>query len=298
MSNEQEVRGRIRDFVVSRRERVSPGDVGIREGGARRRVKGLRREEVAMLAGVSVEYYTRFERGDAAGASDSVVDAISHVLRLSDIEREHLRRLYATLAAGDKAEAVRTVRDVRPSVQWLLDSIEAIPAFAVNRIGDIVATNTVGRAFYVQLYDDGRNPINHTWFQFMRQEQSRQFWVDWDVIADNGVHILRAEVGAGRENPALNELVAELLAAPEFRTRWESQNVRLHTSGLKRVDHPVVGRMDLIYENMHFPADPDLSLLTFGPEPGTPSADAMRLLGIWARDGMLVPDRPRFVEHG
>lgn len=118
----------------------------------------------------------------------------------------------------------------------LLESMENIPAFAVNRIGDIVATNTLGRAFYVQMYDGGRTPVNHTWFQFMRQQQSRAFWVDWDVIADNGVHILRAEVGAAKDNPTLNALVAELLQVHEFRTRWESQNVRRHTTGLKRVN--------------------------------------------------------------
>lgn len=284
VSEDSEIRRRIRDFVVSRRERLTPGDVGVREGGSKRRVKGLRREEVAMLAGVSVEYYIRFERGDAAGASDSVLHAIMSVLRLSDTERGHLRRLYTILAAGDEAPAVRTVREVRPSVQWLLDAMEAIPAFVVNRIGDVVAVNTLGRAFYVELYDDGRDPVNHTWFQFMRQERSRMFWVDWDVIADNGVHILRAEVGASKDDPALNGLVAELLDEPEFRTRWESQNVRHHTTGQKRVNHPIVGRMDLTYENMSIPDDPGLSLLSFAPAPGTPSADAMRLLGMWARD--------------
>ncbi|MFE7358334.1 helix-turn-helix transcriptional regulator [Streptomyces sp. NPDC057543] len=275
MSQEQEVRGRIRDFMISRRERVAPGDVGIQPGSGRRRVKGLRREEAAMLAGVSVEYYTRFERGDAVGASDSVINAISRVLRLSDIEREHLHCLYATLAAGSKAEQVRTVTEIRTGVRRLLESMENIPAFAAN---------TLGRAFYVQMYDDGRTPVNHTWFQFMRQQQSRAFWVDWDVIADNGVHILRAEVGAAKDDPALNALVAELLQVHEFRTRWESQNVRRHTTGLKRVNHPIVGRMDLTYENLHPAADSDITILTFSPEPGTPSDDAMRLLNLWARD--------------
>ncbi|GAB4097519.1 helix-turn-helix transcriptional regulator [Brachybacterium horti] len=284
MTDELELRSRIRDFVLTRRERLTPGDVGIREGNSRRRVKGLRREEVAMLAGVSVEYYTRFERGDATGASDSVIDAISRVLRLSDIEREHLRRLYATLAAGDKAPNVRTVHRVRDGVQRLLDSMEGVIGLAVNRVGDVVASNTLGRAFYLRLYEDGREPINHTWFQFMRQEHSRAFWVDWDEIADNGVQILRAEVGAAKDDPALNALVAELLEVPEFRTRWESQDVRRHTSGVKRVNHPVVGRMDLSYENLYLAADPDVALLTFSAEPGTPSGDALRLLGIWARD--------------
>ncbi|WP_066907262.1 helix-turn-helix domain-containing protein [Millisia brevis] len=290
MGAAQDVRGRIRDFVISRRERVSPGDVGIHEGGGTRRVKGLRREEVAMLAGVSVEYYVRFERGDAAGASDSVIDAIARVLRLSDVEREYLRRLCAARTAGHRNPPVRAVTGIRPSARRLLESMETVPAFAVNRIGDIVAANILGRAFYVQMYDDGRDPVNHTWFQFLRQEQSRRFWVDWDVIADNGVQILRAEIGAAPLDPApldrgRRDLLDELLTVPEFRSRWNSQNVRRHTSGTKRVNHPIVGRMDLAYENLHLDADPDLAILTFSPEPGTPSADAMQLLNHWARDG-------------
>lgn len=285
MGDAQDVRGRIRDFVISRRERVTPGDVGIQRGGGTRRVKGLRREEVAMLAGVSVEYYVRFERGDAAGASDSVIDAIARVLRLSDIEREHLRRLYAARTAGHRVRPIPAVTDIRPSARRLLESMETVPAFAVNRIGDIVAANILGRAFYVQMYDDGRDPVNHTWFQFLRQEQSREFWVDWDVIADNGVQILRAEIGAAPVDAAARALLDDLLTVPEFRSRWQSQNVRRHTSGTKRVNHPIVGRMDLAYENLHLDADPDPAILTFSPEPGTPSADAMQLLNHWARDG-------------
>lgn len=238
-----------------------------------------------MLTGVSVEYYVRFERGDAAGASDSVIDAIARVLRLSDIEREHLRRLYAARTAGHRVRPIPAVTDIRPSARRLLESMETVPAFAVNRIGDIVAANILGRAFYVQMYDDGRDPVNHNWFQFLRQEQSRDFWVDWDVIADNGVQILRAEIGAAPVDAAARDLLADLLTVPEFRSRWQSQNVRRHTSGTKQVNHPIVGRMDLAYENLHLDADPDLAILTFSPEPGTPSADAMQLLNHWARDG-------------
>ena len=163
-------------------------------------------------------------------------------------------------------------------VPRLLDALASVPAFAVNRIGDIVAANALGRAFYGHMFTEGRDPVNHTWSQFMRQDHSRAFWVDWDVIADNGVHILRAEIGADRDDPALLSFVTELLTVPEFRSRWESHDVRHHTTGRKRVNHPLVGRMDLTYESLHLDADPDLSLLTFSPDPGSASAEALRAL--------------------
>lgn len=285
MGDAQDVRGRIRDFVISRRERVSPGDVGIQRGGGTRRVKGLRREEVAMLAGVSVEYYVRFERGDAAGASDSVIDAIARVLRLSDNEREpsasalrgpHRRAPRAADTRGDGHSALGPpaagVDGDRPGVRGQPDRR--------HRRGQYPRAGL--------LRADVRRrprPVNHTWFQFLRQEHSRDFWVDWDVIADNGVQILRAEIGAAPVDAAARDLLADLLTVPEFRSRWQSQNVRRHTSGTKRVNHPIVGRMDLAYENLHLDADPDLAILTFSPEPGTSSADAMQLLNHWARDG-------------
>ncbi|MFD9669818.1 helix-turn-helix transcriptional regulator [Rhodococcus sp. NPDC059968] len=283
-SKDNDLRRRIRDFMVSRRERVTPGDLGIQGNDPKRRVKGLRREEVAMLAGVSVEYYTRLERGDAAGASASIINSVARVLRLTDVEREHLRRLHQALAEGDAAEPIRMVTQVRPDVQRLLDAMEHIPAFAVNRRGDVIAANLLGRAFYAPMYDGSRDPVNHTWFHFNNQPASRAFWVDWDIIADNSVDILRTELGTGRDDPELSALVAELLEVEEFATRWASHNVRRHATGLKRVNHPVVGRMDLTYEGMYLAAHVDVSLLTFNPEPGTPAGDAMRLLDLWARD--------------
>jgi transcriptional regulator with XRE-family HTH domain len=284
MPDDNDLRHRIRDFMVTRRERVAPGDVGIHVGSAGRRVKGLRREEVAMLAGVSVEYYTRFERGDAVGASNEVVAAVSSVLRLDDVERAHLRRMYATLGAGRRAQPIRVVESVRPTIQRILDAMETIPAFAVNRRNDIIATNLLGRAFFGPMLGGQRLPVNQSRWQFLDQTASRAFWVDWEVIADNGVDLLRTELGTGPDVPELNELIAELLTVPEFAERWSRHNVRRHVTGVKRIDHPIVGRMDLTYENMHLADGEDLSILTFNPEPGTRDDDAMRLLGIWARE--------------
>ncbi|GAA2435031.1 helix-turn-helix transcriptional regulator [Actinomadura vinacea] len=282
MADDREIRARIRDFLVTRRARVTPGDVGIPGHDPRRRVKGLRREEVALLAGISVEYYTRLERGDAAGASPSVINAVARVLRLDDIEREHLRRLF--LASNEGGTPVRIVTRARPEVQRLLDALGDVPAFALNKRLDVVAANLVGRAFYAPMYDGTRDPVNSAWFHFRNEAAARAFWVDWSAVADDIAAVLRAELGVQPHDHDLAELIEDLLDGEEFATRWASQNVHRHSTGTKSVNHPAVGRMDLPYENLYLAADPDLSVLVFNPEPGTPAHDSLKLLAIWARD--------------
>ncbi|MFE4536347.1 helix-turn-helix transcriptional regulator [Streptomyces scopuliridis] len=272
MGKDSDLRSRVRAFLMSRAARISPGDAGLPED-PHRRVQGLRRDEVAMLAGVSVEYYTRLERGDAPGASPAVLDSVARALRLDDVEREHWRRLHRTLSDGAAAAPVRLVTAVRPGVQRLLDSMEHSAAFAINRRGDVVAANRLGRAFYAPVFDTPRTPVNHTWFVFGNQPASRDFWVDWDVIADNGAAILRAEIGTGPQDPETSDLVADLLRVEEFAQRWAAHDLRRHTTGLKRVNHPRVGRMDLTYESLHLAGDNDLSILTFGAEPDSHSRD-------------------------
>ncbi|WP_020573457.1 helix-turn-helix transcriptional regulator [Actinopolymorpha alba] len=282
MADDREIRARIRDFLVTRRSRVTPGDVGIPGHDPRRRVKGLRREEVALLAGISVEYYTRLERGDAAGASPSVINAVARVLRLDDVEREHLGRLF--LASSEGGTPVRIVRDARPQVQYLLDALGDVPAFALNKRLDIVAANLVGRALYAPMYDDTRDPVNAAWFHFRNEAAARALWVDWSSVADNIAAILRTELGVQPHDHDLADLIEDLLDNDEFATRWASQNVHRHSSGIKPVDHPVVGRMDLPYESLCLAADPDLSILVYNPEPGSPAYDSLKLLALWARD--------------
>jgi transcriptional regulator with XRE-family HTH domain len=288
MATQAETRTLISDFIKTRRERVAPGDVGIAFHDSRRRVKGLRREEVAMLAGISVEYYTRLERGDATGASPSVVAAVSRVLRLNDIEREHLQRLFM---AAERPEEVRIVVGVRPEVQRLLDALSDVPAFVVNRRLDIVGSNELGRALYSPLYEAAPAVVNTARFQFLDQERSRRFWLDWEAVADSCVAILRAEIGVAARSHETDLLINELLTEPDFEHRWRSHDVHRHSTGFKRIFNPVVGELLLPYEHLTLDADPDLSFMIYNPAPASAAYDAVRVLQLAARDS-AIPSQP------
>jgi transcriptional regulator with XRE-family HTH domain len=285
MSGPDSTRAEIRDFLSTRRGRLAPGDVGIPDHG-RRRVAGLRREEVALLAGISVEYYTKIERGDAAGASPSVVRAIARVLQLDEVEHEHLRRL---MLASDEADVHTMARassgSIRAELQRLLDSLTDVPAYIVNKRLDIVGVNELGRALYSPMYDLFPHPVNTARFFFLAEDASRAFWEDWAGTAASGVAILRAEHALRPNDRDLAALIEELgRESAEFRARWATHDVHRHSTGLKIMNHPAVGHLELPYENMILPADPDLSMMTYNPEPGTASWDALRLLQIWARE--------------
>lgn len=286
MSGPHDIRTQIRDFLVSRRARVTPGDLGIPSHDTRRRVKGLRREEVAMLAGISVEYYTRLERGDASGASPSVIASVARVLRLNDIEREHLQRLMVAAAepGGRPMQKQRSSQTVRPELQRLLDALVDVPAYLVNKRLDIVGVNRMGRALYSPMYDSQPEPVNTARFFFLDETASRAFWDDWEGVAASGVSILRAELGARPKDEDLIDLIEELQVSDEFRRRWATHDVYRHSTGVKVMTHPLVGHLELPFENLILPADPDLSLMTYNAEPGTASYDALKLLGSWAED--------------
>lgn len=288
--NENNVRSQVRDFLVTRRERLTPSDVGIPDHG-RRRVKGLRREEVAMLAGISVEYYTKIERGDAVGATPSIINAIARVLRLNGIEREHIKRLMTSSDEADgHTRATRSTMTVRPELQRLLDALTDVPAYIVNKRLDIVGVNDLGRAVYAPMYESFPHPTNTARFFFLDEEASRKFWVNWDQVAASGVAILRAEYGLRPNDQDLNALINELhSSSAEFRMRWDTHDVHRHSSGIKSINHPVVGRLDLPYENLLLPSDPDLSMMTYNPAPGTPAYDAVQLLRIWINDSSEAP---------
>lgn len=285
MSSPEETRAQIRDFLSSRRARLTPQDLGIPDHG-RRRVEGLRREEVAMLAGISVEYYTRLERGDAAGASPSVVNSVAKVLRLDDVEVEHLRRLmFAADEADAHTRATNSVRRARPGLQRLIEAFADLPAYIVNKRLDIVAANDLGRAVYAPMYDLYPDGVNTARFFFLHEGASRAFWEDWNGVAANGVAILRAERALRPNDRDLADLITELSdASAEFRRRWASHDVHRHTTGVKVMNHPVAGRLELPYENLAIPSDPELSMMTYNPEPGTPSYDSLRFLQMWQRD--------------
>lgn len=276
-------RADVREFLTTRRARVQPEDVGLHSGSARR-VPGLRRSEVATLAGVSVEYYTRLERGALGGASPEVLDALSRALRLDDAERAHL---------FDLAEAAGTVsrRSRRPqsktwtphaSLQWALDAVTGGAAFVRNGRMDLLAANALGRAFYLDVYEMDSESPNIARFTFL-SDRAVDFHPDWDGAADVVVSILRTEAGRDPHNKDLHDLIGELSTrSTEFRRRWAAHNVRHHGTGSKTFRHRIVGELTVAYEGMEMAAAPGLTLTIYSAEPGSPSEQALRLLASWA----------------
>ena len=271
----------IREFLTSRRARITPEQAGLQWYGENRRVPGLRREEVALLAGVSVDYYTRLERGNLSGVSESVLEALARALQLDEAERAHLFDL--ARAAGTTARKRRrpTKQQVRPSVQHILDAITGAPALLQNGRLDILATNPLGRALYSEMYVDPVRPANHARFVFL-DPRADQFYGDWERAANDTVAILRSEAGRDPYDRGLSDLVGELSTQSEgFRTRWAAHNVRIHQTGVKHVHHPVVGDLSLTYEMMELTADTGLTILTYTAEPNSKSAEALNLLASW-----------------
>ncbi|MGV8849398.1 MAG: helix-turn-helix transcriptional regulator [Propionibacteriaceae bacterium] len=274
------------EFLRLRRERMTPDRAGLPTWGERRRVKGLRREEVALLAGVSVEYYVRLERGNLAGASESVLDAVASALQLDDAERAHLHDL-ARIAAH-RSKPVRTPRrSVRPQVQWLLDSMNDTAAYVRNARMDILASNLLGRALYAPVFEMRRPNISR--FVFL-DPRSREFFIEWEKVAGESAAMLRTLAGENPYDPGLTELVGELSTRSDpFRTLWAAHNVRQHRAGNKRIHHPVVGDMTLSYESMDLTADSGLRLNAYVAEPGTSSAEALSMLASWSARPAEMP---------
>jgi transcriptional regulator with XRE-family HTH domain len=280
-------RAEVREFLMSRRAKVTPADAGI-AAGANRRVAGLRRTEVALLAGVSVEYYAKLERGAIAGASASVLEAIAEALQLDDTERAHLfdlaRAADGIPTSGRGGGRATRVSVSRPSLSWALDAITDGVAFVRNQQQDLLATNALGRVFYRQLIGDGGRTPNMARFQFL-DPASREFYPDWDLFAQMCVDIMRAEAGRDPHDRGLQDLVGELSTRSEvFRRLWGAHNVRTHGTGTKRFHHPDVGELVLAYEELAITAEPGLVLLVYTAEPGSPSADRLRLLASLAAD--------------
>ncbi|WP_039798892.1 helix-turn-helix domain-containing protein [Nocardia araoensis] len=282
MSNREEVR----EFLMSRRAKLTPDRAGL-PAGPNRRVPGLRRSEVAALAGVSVEYYAKLERGAIAGASASVLDAVSTALQLDDTERAHLLDL-ARACDGIPTSARLGRRAgrpgaIRPNLQWTLDSIRDAVAFVRNPQQDLLATNELGRAFYAPLLGDGGHTPNLARFQFL-DPASRDFYPDWEVFAEMCVAIMRTEAGRDPYDRGLQSLVGELSTRSEtFRRLWGAHDVRTHGSGTKRFRHPDVGDLVLAYEELAITAEPGHILMIYTPEPGSPSAQRLQILASWAR---------------
>ena len=276
-----DTRSEIRDFLTSRRARITPEDVGLTTYGPRR-VAGLRREEVATLAGVSVDYYNRMERGNLAGASDSVLDALARALRLDEAERVHLHDLARASQPSAPRRRGSAKQTVRPSVQWMLDSMTGSAAIAENGKLDALATNTLARAFYSDLFHATHAPVNFARFIFL-DPRAKDFFADWERSARDCVALLRSEAGRNPFDRGLSDLVGELSTrSEEFRVFWAAHEVRLHNKGEKHFNHPVVGELELSYNRIDLPGDPGVTIVAYTAEPGSKSAEAFSLLASWA----------------
>ena len=281
-----ERRSDVRDFLTSRRGRLTPAKAGVTTDGTLRRVPGLRRREVAELAGVSIEYYTRLERGNLVGVSDAVLEAVARALRLDEAERAHL---------FDMARATQTpVRRSKPprvstEVQATLDAFTGGPAFVRNGRLDIVAANLLGRAVYSEMFEDPRTPPNLARFAFL-DERSHRFYPEWDRAAYDMVAMLRTEAGRNPGDTGLTALVAELsMLSEEFRVRWAAHDVKQHYTGKKHFHHPVVGDLHLTYQALDLSDEQGLSLLVYTPQRGTGTTEALRLLAASAAPDVARP---------
>lgn len=272
----------VRAFLTSRRAKITPERAGLPVTG-KRRVPGLRRAEVASLAGMSVEYYAKLERGSLAGVSSSVLDAVARALQLDEAERAHLLRL-ADEADGSNA-IVRRRRPkqwtVRPSLLWTLDTITS-PAIVGNNRSDLLAANHLGRALHCDVYTDPTRPPNFARFTFL-DAAARRFYPDWDLAADMCVANLRTAAGKDPGDKGLHDLVGELSTrSDDFRRRWAAHNVRTHGTGVKHVHHHIVGDLTLAYESLDLRAESDLTMTIYAAEPDSSTAHALTLLASWA----------------
>lgn len=281
-------RDEVREFLASRRARITPEQAGLPHYGGSRRVPGLRRAEVALLAGVSPDYYVRLERGNLAGVSDSVLEAVARALQLDDAERSHLHDLARAASTGARARRRPAGQQVRPAVQRLLDAMTDAPTFVRNGRLDVLAINPLGRALYSPAFAGPAEPVNLARFCFL-DPAAHDFHPNWEEAANTTVALLRTEAGRDPYDKGLTDLVGELVTRSEpFRTRWAAHDVRLHHTGVKRFHHPVVGPLTLGYEAMPLPADPGLTMTAYHAEAGSPSHDGLRLLASWAAGDATV----------
>jgi transcriptional regulator with XRE-family HTH domain len=269
----------IKEFLTTRRAKVTPDQVGLPVYGDNRRVTGLRREEVAVLAGISVEYYTRLERGNVGSVSEGVLEGIAHALLLDDAERDHLERLVQTAATRRPARRSPTKRRVRPTIQRMLD-LMPVPAYLRNGRFDILAANDLGRALYSPLYEQSEQP-NSARFLFL-DPAAAEFFVEYTKVQSDCVAFLRAEAGRDPFDKDLQDLIGELSTRSEtFRRLWASHDVRYHRTGTKQFHHPLVGDLALDFEAFDLPGDEGQRLNVYTAAPDSPAAEALALLASW-----------------
>jgi transcriptional regulator with XRE-family HTH domain len=272
----------IGEFLRSRRARLRPEETGLPAFGGRRRVPGLRREVLAQLAGVSADYYIRLEQGRLRNVSEAVLDAVARALRLDDAERTHLYHLAKPTHRPPRRERRQPVR---PSRQWLLDSLVTAPAYIVGRRLDVIAWNALANAVFAAdlgaLSPDQRNMGRLVFLD----DSARDLWVDWDAKARQTVGGLRMHAGAYPDDPELAKLVGELsVKSPDFRRLWAEQQVWATPNGTARLRHPLVGELTLAYESLTAPDAPDQLMVIYTAEPGSATHTALQLLASWTAE--------------
>jgi transcriptional regulator with XRE-family HTH domain len=278
----------VRDFLTTRRARITPQDANLPTYGDTRRVPGLRREEVAMLAGVSADYYTRLERGNLSGVSESVLDAVCRALQLDEAERTHLFDLARTASPSSRPRTTRSKRGLRPGVQRILDSISTAPAYVRNGRFDILGMNRIGRALFAEMYDGDRASFNMARYLFL-DDRSRDFYVEWDRVARDCAQALRIEAGRNPYDRALTDLVGELSTrSEEFSQWWAAHDVKLHRTATKTMHHPVIGDIELTGEALELPGDTGLTIISYTVEPASASEQALAFLSSWSNEHLTT----------
>jgi transcriptional regulator with XRE-family HTH domain len=244
-------------------------------------VPGLKREEVAMLAGVSTEYYARLERGNLRGVSESVLESLARTLQLDEAERAHLLEL-AKAAAPSGASGTRRVRaEVRPSIERILAGMTGTPAYIRNARMDILAANNLCFALYTGILNPGALPLNLARFMFL-DPRAQDFFVEWDTLADDLTAALRSEAGRRPHDRALNSLIGDLATgSAEFSVRWARHNVRFHRTARKTLRCPLVGEIELTGDALDLPGE-DLTLIAYTAEPGCHAQEQLDFLTSWS----------------
>ncbi|MFP3988312.1 helix-turn-helix transcriptional regulator [Streptomyces sp. E11-3] len=280
----QSAEAQLSEFLRTRRARLKPEDVGLPDYGRHRRVPGLRREELAQLAGVSVAYYTRLEQGNGRNVSAEVLDSIARALRLSDAEHNHLTHLAKPKLTRKKKRFSGKSQQVRVQVQHLIDAMEGVPAYVIGRRLDVIAWNRMAAALFGDLAaktPEDRNVARHVFLD----PSARDFYLDWECKAIEVVSVLRLEAGCYPDDPQLSALVGELsVKSDDFRRLWAAHTVQEKGHGIKRLRHPLVGELTLAYETLKLPDSHDQSLIVFHPEPGSAAQESLRLLSSWGTD--------------
>lgn len=282
----------ITEFLTTRRAKLTPAHVGLPDFGGRRRVPGLRREEVALMAGMSAEYYKRLERGNAMGVSEAVIDGVSRALQLDEAEHAHLNDLVRSANAGARPPQRRNVfrkSHVTEGLQQTIDAMSTVPVYVQNGRLDAVATNRLGRALFSEMLDGAQQPANAARFMFL-ESRAQTFYREWEAQTRQIVAVLRAEAGRSPYDRQLSDLVGELSTRSDlFRKLWGAHDVREHRTGLKSVHHPVVGDLDLTFQAMDLASDRGLQMIVFSAEPGSTTHERMQLLANWAETRTPLP---------